>query len=255
MKRLFFGIHRMPSSDDRSVCVLQAGLLAQKCLSLLVFFSLLVLLLPAAEAQGPAYTNLLSDAGLSMWMKTDGSAVSGGWLLESDGVLHLKGDGGNIITREQYGDFDLWFEYRIASKGNSGIKYRVTQYDTSWLGPEYQIQDDAAFPDMGDKHLTASLYDLISISQPIFRRSYRTENEFNVGRILVQNNHVRHWQNGNLVIDECFGAPRFQAAVSESKFRDRAGFGTNRVGRLMLTDHHSEVWFRNVFVRRLDSCR
>ncbi|MFN8708879.1 MAG: family 16 glycoside hydrolase, partial [Planctomyces sp.] len=103
--------------------MLQAGLLAQKCLSLLVFFSLLVLLLPAAEAQGPAYTNLLSDAGLSMWMKTDGSAVSGGWLLESDGVLHLKGDGGNIITREQYGDFDLWFEYRIASKGNSGIKY------------------------------------------------------------------------------------------------------------------------------------
>jgi hypothetical protein len=216
---------------------------------------LAMMLLPGAHAQTSGYANLLTDPELSQWMKTDGSTVNGGWILEPGGVLHLNGDGGHIVTKELYGDFDLWFEYRISSKGNSGIKYRVRQYDTSWLGPEYQIQDDASFPDMGHKHLTASLYDLISISQPIFSRSYRSGDEFNIGRIMVQNNRVRHWQNGNLIIDECFSSPRFEAAVADSKFRDRVGFGTNRVGRLMLTDHHSEVWYKNVFVRRLDSCR
>lgn len=219
---------------------------------LMAVLALLTGLCDLAVAQ--SYTNLLSDSGLSQWMKLDGSSVQGGWQMEPGGTLHLSGDGGNIVTRELFGDFDLWFEYRISPKGNSGIKYRVTTYDSSWLGPEYQIQDDAAFPDMHDKHRTASLYDLISMSQPVFQRSYRPLEEFNTGRVTVSGNRVRHWQNGQLIIDECIGSSSWQQAVADSKFRDRAGFGMNYSGRLMLTDHRSEVWYRNVFVRRLDRC-
>jgi hypothetical protein len=221
--------------------------------TLSITLGMLISVCSTAAAQ--PYANLLTDPSLSQWMKTDGSPVQGGWQLEPDGTLHLTGDGGHIVTRDLYGDFDLWFEYRISAKGNSGIKYRVTTYDGAWLGPEYQIQDDAAFPDMADKHKSAGLYDLISISQPIFSRNYKALDDFNVGRITVSHGRVRHWQNGNLIIDECFGSPKYQAAVADSKFHDRAGFGTNHTGRLMLTDHHSEVWFRNVFVRRLDQCR
>lgn len=202
-----------------------------------------------------SYINLIEDASLSRWMKPDGSDVTNtGWKLESGGVLHLSGRGGNIVSREQYGDFDLWFDYRISEKGNNGIKYRVREYGNSLLGLEYQIQDDAAFPRMAEKHRTASLYDLISLSQPIFERNYQPLSEFNTGRIIVQNNRLRHWMNGRLIIDECSDSTRFEQAVNNSKFRDKPEFGRNRVGRLMLTDHNSEVWFRNVYVRRLDSC-
>jgi 3-keto-disaccharide hydrolase len=201
------------------------------------------------------YTNLLADRSLDQWTQQNGKPVSGGWQIDDDGSLHLAGRGGNLLTVGNFGDFDLWFEYKVATKGNNGIKYRVKEYGNSWLGLEYQIQDDAAFPKMGNKHLTAGLYDIFATSSPAFTREYAPEGEWNVGHITVQNNRIRHWMNGHLIIDECSGSPDWKDAVANSKFRNRENFGENRVGKLMLTDHNSEVWYRNVFVRRLDSCR
>lgn len=205
-----------------------------------------------AEAQ--QYVNLIPQGSLALWMRPDGRDVTDGWQVDADGTLHLAGRGGNIVTRDEIGDFELWFDYRIAPKGNNGIKYRVTSYENALLGLEYQIQDDAAFPNMHEKHRTASLYDLFVPSLPIFERAYKPLDQFSTGRILVQNNRIRHWMNGRLIIDEQADSPRFEEAVQNSKFRDRPGFGRNQTGRLMLTDHNSEVWFRNLYLRRLDCC-
>ena len=111
-------------------------------------------------ASAQTYTNLLDGQQLSHWTKPGGAEVSGGWQFEPGGILHLNGRGGNIVTRDLYGDFELWFEFKVAQKGNSGIKYRVKQYGKSWLGLEYQVLDDDAFPKLTRDHLTASLYDL-----------------------------------------------------------------------------------------------
>ena len=127
------------------------------------------------------FDNLLEGQELNRWIKPGGADVTGGWQFEDGGVLHLNGKGGNIITREQYGDFELWFEFRIAPKGNSGIKYRVTQYGKSWLGLEYQVLDDAAFPKLTREHLTASLYDLATPIPDVTR--------------LNPDGGIQHWQN------------------------------------------------------------
>ncbi len=220
-------------------------------------FSLAVVIMFGSTASAQDYINLLSGSEMAHWMKPSGESVrlagegEPGWRIEDGGILHLSGSGGNLITRDEYGDFELWFEYKISPKGNNGIKYRVTQYDRDWLGLEYQIQDDAAFPGMAQKHLTASLYDIVAKSSAITEREYKPLDEFNVGRILVQNNRLRHWQNGHLIIDECAGSDRWLKAVSESKFRDRKNFGQNQTGHIMLTDHSSETWYRNVFIRSL----
>ncbi len=200
------------------------------------------------------YLNLLENRSLDHWMKPSGEPVGEGWTFDSDGALHLTGKGGNIVTREDLGDFDLWFEYKISPKGNSGIKYRVRQYGNSWLGIEYQIQDDAAFPNMAPKHRTASLYDIIDQSSSILQRKYQPLDQYNVGRVVVQNHRLRHWMNGNIIIDEMDCSPKFDDAIRNSKFRDQEGFGKNTLGKLMLTDHGSEVWYRNLYVRRLDTC-
>ena len=215
---------------------------------------LLFLTILNTPATAQQYTDLLHSKDLSQWMLENGGEVKSGWKLESDGSLHLAGRGGNLLSREDFGDFDLWFEWKISAKGNSGIKYRVMQYGKSWLGPEYQIQDDAAFPKMSAEHYTASLYDLVDRSQPIFSRRYLDLNEYSVGRIIVQRHRIRHWMNGNLVIDERDDSEHFAAAVKDSKFRGQEGFGQNHTGKLMLTDHGSEVWYRNIFIRRLDHC-
>lgn len=221
------------------------------CLSLL---ALCVIVGNAGNAVAQTYTNLLQDRSLHNWMLPNGDPVQSGWTFDPDGSLHLVGKGDNILTRYEYQNFDLWFEFKIAEKGNSGIKYRVQKYGSSWLGPEYQIQDDAAFPGQSPKHHTASLYDIVDRSSPILERKYLPMNEWSVGRVVVQNNRIRHWMNGNLIIDEHSNSQRFIDAVHDSKFDDKPCFGRNCSGRLMLTDHGSEVWYRNLYIRRLDRC-
>ena len=132
-----------------------------------------VLLLNYAEnVIAQTYTNLIPDRSLHLWNLPNGNPVEKGWSFDSDGSLHLVGKGDNILTRDEYQDFDLWFDFRISEKGNNGIKYRVQKYGSSWLGPEYQIQDDAAFPKLPAKHYTASLYDLVDRSNPVLERRY-----------------------------------------------------------------------------------
>lgn len=212
---------------------------------ILVAFLMFVISGVAVEAQ---YIDLLRNQSLHHWMTPSGDAVVMGWTFDSNGTLHLQGRGGNIITREKYGDFELWFEFRISEKGNSGIKYRVQNYGTSLLGCEYQILDDAAFPGLDRNHLTASLYDVFDPRVKPTRQN--PQGEFNVGKILVQGDRIRHWVNGQLTIDDYTGTPRWNDAITNSKFNEHEGFGRNRRGHIMLTDHNSEVWYRNVFIGR-----
>ena len=182
-------------------------------------------------------------------MKPNGDAVDKGWEIQPDGTLHLNGRGGHILSRQQYGDFELWFEFRIAEKGNSGIKYRVKQYNKSWLGLEYQVLDDSAFPKLTREHHTASLYDLVT---PIpLQTRFNPEGEFNVGKVRVQNQRIQHWINGQLMIDQPVGTDSWDHHVANSKFNKHEGFGENTVGHIMVTDHGSEVWYRNVFIKSL----
>ncbi|APZ94231.1 hypothetical protein Fuma_03855 [Fuerstiella marisgermanici] len=213
---------------------------------LLILFSLC----PTGTATAQTYHNLLAGDRLDQWSKVNGDPVGDGWKIEDGGVLHLSGKGGNIVTREKYGDFELWFEFRISEKGNSGIKYRVKPYGKRWLGLEYQILDDAAYPKLTRSHLTASLYDLVTPIPQTTR--LKPDGEFNVGKIRVKNQRVQHWVNGQLMIDQCLTGPDWREHVAKSKFNNQPEFGENVLGQIMLTDHNSDVWLRNVFVRRLD---
>ena len=180
-----------------------------------------------------------------------GEDVDRGWQFDSGGTLHLAGRGGNVITRETYGDFELWFEFRISERGNSGIKYRVRSYGQQLLGFEYQILDDAAYPELARDQLTGSLYDVFPpMTEPT---RLNPAGQFNTGKVLVCNDHVRHWINGQLIINELIRTSRWLDHIRRSKFSEREHFGRNRSGHIMLTDHASEVWYRNVFIRRLSS--
>jgi hypothetical protein len=83
------------------------------------------------------------------WTARDGQPVTKNWSIE-DGTLALKDIGGSLFTKDEYGDFDLSFQWKLAAKGNSGVKYRVNFYEKGvfgrpgWLGCEYQIYDDAS---------------------------------------------------------------------------------------------------------------
>jgi len=172
-----------------------------------------------------------------------------GWVVE-DGWLHCLGKGGgDIISEAEFGDFELQWEWKLAPAGNSGVKYFVTETRNAALGHEYQMIDDEREPDakLADgKRVTASFYDVL---KPTTAPPTRAAGEINQSRILVKGNHVEHWLNGVKVLEYECGSEAVNTAVAASKFKTTAGFGNKIKGHILLQDHQSEVWFRNVKIR------
>lgn len=183
-----------------------------------------------------------------------------GWELK-DGVLSvLPGDGaestngGDIITEQKYGAFELTFDFKFAQGANSGVKYFVDEKYLSTgsaIGLEYQILDDARHPDakegvVGNRTL-GSLYDLIpSIKIQDIPR------EWNEGRIRVYpDNRIEHWLNGRKIVEYQRGTPIFYALVARSKYKDWEGFGMAEKGHILLQDHGDVVSFRSIKIREL----
>jgi Domain of Unknown Function (DUF1080) len=211
----------------------------RNCLRFLICIVLIVGSCPVIRAQ---QIDLLVGDGRNNWVKADGQPIdTTKWEL-NDGILHLTGGGGgDIFFRNSIGDFELSFEWRIAEKGNSGVKYRVQKYGDSWLGCEYQLQDDVAAP--LSRHSTASLYDVFA---PTGVQRPNAAGEWNTSRIVVIGNQIQHWLNGAMVVYATTDSWDWHSRVCNSKFREHCGWGQNCIGRLMLQDHGSEVWFRDM---------
>jgi hypothetical protein len=187
---------------------------------------------------------------LDNWMTLDGKPVTAGWEV-LDGAIHLnkeKKRSGHIATRQEYGDFDLSFEWKIAERGNSGLKYRVRQYGKKTLGIEYQIFDDPTFENgqPSGKGSTGSIY---ALYEPNEKKALKPAGEFNSSRIIVHGNYLEHWLNGELIASANVGDEEWDKRVSDSKFSNADGFSRNRFGRIMLTDHGAEVWYRNFTIK------
>ncbi len=176
---------------------------------------------------------------------------SKGWEV-ADGWLHCLGQkGGDILSDATYDQFDLQWDWKLAPRGNSGVKYFVLETRPSAIGHEYQLLDDDRHPDakLGNgKRVTASFYDVL---KPTVKPPTKPMGEINHSRILVKGNHVEHWLNGVKVLEYEAGSDAIKAAVAESKFKNTPGFGERVKGHILLQDHESQVWFSNVKIRDL----
>ena len=187
----------------------------------------------------------------------------GGWIVQ-DGMMTIQNSGGeeaknvgDIVTTDEYGAFDLSFQFRTTRGCNSGVKYFVTlkeQTGGSAIGLEYQILDDSVHPDAklgrnGDRTL-ASLYDLIPANKP--QSCLRPIGEWNTGRIVVRpDNHVEHWLNGVKVLEYVRKSKEFEDLVAISKYKVWDHFGEADRGHILLQDHGFHVDFRSIKIKVL----
>lgn len=208
-----------------------------------------------ASAACPHCTAVIFDGqSLDGWVSQGGDDTPTSWKAE-DGVLHFDpsdGTRGSIMTDYELGDFDFRFQWKISPGGNSGVKYRFKQFGNSWLGCEHQVLDDSTHRDgHNPKTSASSLYHMLPASED---KQLNPVGEWNQSRIVVQGNHLRHYLNGQLVVDMWTGTEAWDQAKAASKFSKVEGFGENHLGRLMLQDHGDEVWYRNLTVRPLCQC-
>lgn len=172
----------------------------------------------------------------------------GKWEVQ-DGWLHCLGKGGgDLVSEEQFEQFELQWEWRLAAAGNSGVKYFVADF-RSPLGHEYQMLDDNAHPDakLGDgKRITSSFYDVFG---PQSKTPLNRPMEINFSKVIVKGNHVEHWLNQAKVLEYELGSDATKKAVQNSKFKTTPKFGELVKGRILLQDHNAEVWIRNLKIR------
>ena len=162
-------------------------------------------------------------------------------------------NGGDIITEDEFENFEFQLEWKIGECGNSGIMYNVVEsdeYDKVWqTGPEMQVLDNSCHPDAKfPTHRAGDLYDMISCSQ----ETVKPAGEWNKVRIKIDNGKVEHWLNDVMVVSFEMFTDEWANMIAESKFKDMPGFGKARKGHISLQDHSDRVSYRNIKIKVLD---
>ena len=185
-----------------------------------------------------------------------------GWVIENGELVIQKapqprpdGFGGDIITKESFGNFELVLDFMVTDTSNSGIFYLVNERPgvPIWHdAPEYQILDNATWATMGalddmSTHRTCDNYDLHAAPADYMLG----KGNWNTARLIVRDGQVEHWLNGNKCVEYQIGSPEWEELVKKSKFNEYPGYGRATRGPIGLQDHDHEVRFRNIKIRSI----
>ncbi len=170
------------------------------------------------------------------WRKFNTDAFpSAGWAAQ-DGVLKVLSShqdstrkGGDLISNEQFSNFELELDFKVTKGANSGLKYFVQEdrqsKSTAGLGPEFQILDDQNHPDakagVGGNRTTGSLYDLIAaenLSEGTSEKRMNPPGKWNKLRIVSNNGHVEHWLNNLKMVEYDRHSQIFRNLIAKSKY-------------------------------------
>ena len=196
------------------------------------------------------------------WHQYNGSKISEKWTVE-EGIMIFdpskgskKYGGNDIVTNQEFTNFELSLEWKISEKGNSGLFWGVQELEnlgTPFLtGPEIQILDNERHPDakINPKfHQAGSLYDMVQPSEDVCNPAdqwnimiLKIDHSKNLGSVTL---------NGVEIVKFPLAGPKWQDLVKNSKFSDWEYFGSFKTGKIGLQDHGDKVSFRNIKIREL----
>ena len=165
-------------------------------------------------------------------------------------------NGGDLMTVDTFGDFELAFQWKVTPGANSGLKYNVSEEfsltnasNHAALGFEYQVLDDSLSDDNQlATHRAGALYDLFP---PNDRKRLKPVGQWNSSRLVFRGNHGEHWLNGAKVVEFDLGTARMDSALAASKYRSIKGFAERRKGHIILQDHGDETYYRAIKIREV----
>lgn len=210
--------------------------------------------LEITQGQEGEWITLFDGQSLEGWSAYGKNAIGEAWQIEN-GALYLnadQGNGGNLVTEENFEDFHLEIEWKISENGNSGVMFYVQELDEYrepyLTGPEMQIIDNDGHPDAKIvKHRSGDLYDLIESSE----EAARPVGEWNKSEIIAKDGKLEFYLNGVNTVSTTMWDDQWNEMVATSKFKNMPGFGRYQEGKIALQDHGDDVWFRNIRIKRL----
>lgn len=200
---------------------------------------------------------LFNGKDLKGWKIFNGGKVKGWKVVE--GILYNSGKGsdhgGDIITKKQFENFELYLEWNISPLSNSGVFIHVQEAIVNKIylsGPEYQLCDDKGVDEKrgvlrNKNQYTASGYAMYEAHDP----QLKPIGEWNITRILVKGTHVEHWLNGHKTVEYELWSDDWYEQKETSKWKDAEHYGMAEKGHIGIQDHGGLTKFRNVRIRKL----
>ena len=203
-----------------------------------------------AQDSAAGWRLLFDGTAITQWRAYKKQSVPAGWHAQ-DGALSKELATEDLISRDQFGDFELAFDWKIAPGGNAGVFYRGTEgYDhIYWSAPEYQLLDDAGHIDGKDRLTSAGAAYAV---YPSPAGVVKPGGEWNSSRIVAQGAHVEHWLNGTKTVEYELWSPDWEAKVKASKFKDYPKYGRAKSGYIGIQgDHEGQLQLRNIRIREI----
>lgn len=210
---------------------------------------------PSSAQSAHGWQKLFNGKNLEGWHSYRQTAPAPAWKVQDGAIVldHSGGArGGDLVTDQEYSNFELKLEWKISKGGNSGILFLVHEDPkigaTFFTGPEMQVLDNQYAEDnKNPTHLAGSLYDLLA-ADPAAVHPY---GQWNKVTIRLLNGHLSFWMNGKKVVETQLWTPQWDSLVAHSKFKQWPVFATYHSGHIALQDHGDKVWFRNIRIKVL----
>lgn len=217
-----------------------------------------------ATAMEDKWISLFDGKTTAGWHNYGKKTVGKAWRVE-DGILHFdaavkkekKTEGGDLLTDDEFENFHLKWEWKISSKGNSGVLFYVHEdpskhKKTYQSGMEMQILDNGTPIRAGHAdaksytHRAGDLYDLLASKEEVM-----PQGEWNLAEIIANKGNLDFYLNGVHTLSTVMWNDDWTQMINISKFEDMVDFGTYKKGRIALQDHGDDVWYRNIKIKRL----
>jgi hypothetical protein len=198
--------------------------------------------------------SLFDGKSLAGWHAFNKTGEIKNWDIEDSALVCLgaakDAHGGDIVTDNDYENFELIWDWKVTQGANSGVMYHVMEdpkyqapYET---GPEYQVIDDIGFPDKLEAWQKAGAD--YAMYLPNDKKKLNPAGTWNAGKIIFDKGHVEHWLNGEKILEFQAWNEDWTKKKNAGKWKDYPGYGTAKKGKIALQDHGNKVYYKNIMI-------
>lgn len=198
----------------------------------------------SAQEKKEGFQVLFDGTNLDQWTGNKSS-----YFVSEEGTLAIKpseGSGGNLFSREQYGDFIYRLEFRLTPGANNGIGIRAPlEGDAAYEGMEIQVLDDDAdmYKDLEPFQYHGSVYGIMTAK----RGHLKPMGEWNQQEIYIKGNDIKVTLNGTVILQGNLAQATKNGTLDKKKHP-----GLDRkTGHIGFLGHGSEVHFKNIRIKDL----